>query len=1130
MENSNTNNNSLLFEDGISIQVLKDLDINLNIVNTTHSIRKFKKISYEFGAIKIYNHPILNGEYNPDWKVALFNLINNKLKDEVSYSLAILGQIEIGPQRIKIITFGKHLLITKVINFEALSTYIEGQIEIAHLSLESGDLLENCEFIVYFTYREISVLKDIYKNISNQFNIDQIKESSPINKIFDFNSKSKYLNKIPLFTLQNDKFGPYGNKKSNVKINSILGDKYVLNPKISIFIYDYNIKTYKGIVLKNNHEYFKFTDYIINKNDFVRSIDNTDIFISFEKIKYISTKNPSKLINLEKRDLLRDDKYLTFDIECFLDKDNKFRPYSCAWYHPNKYKEYIVNSKTSWDEILELCIEDLFTDFPNYTIYVHNLSSFDSVFMLKVLNKNYKCKTIFKNNRAIKIILSKEVVNEKNKKIKKKILTIKDSLMLLPFSLENLIKSFNISTPKLIFPYYFIKNIEDINYSGDIPDKKYFSEDTNLEEYLSLNENYSPKKEKPWVFKIENSKYMFNDVKSLYQIIDKFSKETYELERINITKVISISSLALKVFLSNYYDKNNNPIYIPLYSHYKEIKKAYYGGRVEVFKPYGENLYYYDVNSLYPYIMMDGLPSGNIIRSNNSDLDFYNGFCYASVNVPENLDKPILPFRDENGNSYNPTGNWTGWFSSEILKYAISQGVKVKIHYGYTYNEKRPIFKSYVDIYYKYKKRNKNNKGKSLISKLLLNSLYGRFGLKDINNETKIVNKAEALNIILKYKVLENQILDEESDLEYIKYIKEPSSILYQTNFPESLKLTKNFNTRNDFFTRNVGIAAMITSKANIFMDKFINLENNNCYYTDTDSVVLEKPLDNKYIGEEIGQFKLVGKVKKGYFISPKLYYLILENGQIIKKSKGIPNNLLQEEDFIKLSKGEIVEVTTKKFFIDPTLFTISLKDVSIKVSPLLKKRKIVDLGLSMENLEKGKGMYTKPLKVCDGILEPVAAKQLPFSNIIENPLNNSISTILANLNILIYDKRRFSLIKYLTDFKKHKFNLKKFFKETDPILIVIFNLAFDIYYLNSNNSTIRAYVSNKLNKLLELNPEKPSMKSFSPNHSNIIISNIWYSFGNKGNLLRKKLKLYLNKISWKEIILLFILNNVDIR
>src|SRR5258708_6547 len=71
--------------------------------------------------------------------------------------------------------------------------------------------------------------------------------------------------------------------------------------------------------------------------------------------------------------------------------------------------------------------------------------------------------------------------------------------------------------------------------------------------------------------------------------------------------------------------------------------------------------------------------------------------------------------------------------------------------------------------------------------------------------------------------------------------------------------------------------------------------------------------------------------------------------------------------------------------------------------------------------------------------------------------------------------------------------------------------------------------VSNKLKKLLELNTEKPTMKSFSHKHSNIIIYNIWYSFGNKGYLLRKKLKLYLNKISWEEIILLFILNNVDI-
>ena len=36
---------------------------------------------------------------------------------------------------------------------------------------------------------------------------------------------------------------------------------------------------------------------------------------------------------------------------------------------------------------------------------------------------------------------------------------------------------------------------------------------------------------------------------------------------------------------------------------YEFIKDSYYGGAVDVYKPYGKNVYRYDVNSLYPYIM-----------------------------------------------------------------------------------------------------------------------------------------------------------------------------------------------------------------------------------------------------------------------------------------------------------------------------------------------------------------------------------------------------------------------------------------------------------------------------------------------------------------------------------------------
>ncbi len=40
-------------------------------------------------------------------------------------------------------------------------------------------------------------------------------------------------------------------------------------------------------------------------------------------------------------------------------------------------------------------------------------------------------------------------------------------------------------------------------------------------------------------------------------------------------------------------------------------------------------------------------------------------------------------------------------------------------------------------------------------------------------------------------------------------------------------------------------------------MYKFKNLENNKCYYIDTDSAFLEKKLDDKYLNNNLGVFKL---------------------------------------------------------------------------------------------------------------------------------------------------------------------------------------------------------------------------------------------------------------------------------
>jgi hypothetical protein len=70
----------------------------------------------------------------------------------------------------------------------------------------------------------------------------------------------------------------------------------------------------------------------------------------------------SKLIKQEKREIIHNTKYLTFDIECYLDenKNNKtnknkkdedkqldFIPYACGWYSKDNHKIYITTEFNS---------------------------------------------------------------------------------------------------------------------------------------------------------------------------------------------------------------------------------------------------------------------------------------------------------------------------------------------------------------------------------------------------------------------------------------------------------------------------------------------------------------------------------------------------------------------------------------------------------------------------------------------------------------------------------------------------------------------------------------------------------------------------------------------------------------
>jgi hypothetical protein len=125
----------------------------------------------------------------------------------------------------------------------------------------------------------------------------------------------------------------------------------------------------------------------------------------------------------------------------------------------------------------------------------------------------------------------------------------------------------------------------------------------------------------------------------------------------------------------------------------------------------------------------------------------------------------------------------------------------------------------------------------------------------------------------------------------------------------------KDVNTLLDGFkeTHNVSIAiaSAITAYSRIHMSQFKNNPNFNLFYSDTDSIYIDKPIPKDLVSENVlGKMKLENILQKAIFISPKVYILLNEDGKLIYKVKGLSHqveltmkdfeNLLTKDTFIK--------------------------------------------------------------------------------------------------------------------------------------------------------------------------------------------------------------------------------------
>lgn len=413
---------------------------------------------------------------------------------------------------------------------------------------------------------------------------------------------------------------------------------------------------------------------------------------------------------------------------------------------------YLDNSK--YNNVLIDCIDYMLSSrYNGYVFYVHNLN-FEGVFLLynlKLVNDlkgydYYKINPLYKDSSLLKIEISieKELSTKKQSNIGVRFkprpikITFIDSSNLLRGRLRDLCEAFGLESGKGYFPYSFVKS-NRLNYIGKTPEYSYWTG-------LPI-ENYKALIKENWSLKDECLLYLSKDLTSLLTIIKLFNQYVTRKFDIQMVGCLTISRLSLNIFLKNYLTDSKLPIIKG--SAYDELKNAYYGGVTEVYRPYGKDLYYYDVNSLYPFVALNPMCSNKYtyieFYKTEVNIDELFGFFYCDIEATDNY-LGLLPVKSLEG-LIMPVGKWKGWYFSEELKFAQSQGYKIRVIRGYVFTKEYNVFDKYVNYLYEIKSTTENLVEKA-VAKSLLNNLLGRFGLNIYKSITEIVDKGQ-LDFIL---------------------------------------------------------------------------------------------------------------------------------------------------------------------------------------------------------------------------------------------------------------------------------------------------------------------------------------------------------------------------------------------
>lgn len=389
---------------------------------------------------------------------------------------------------------------------------------------------------------------------------------------------------------------------------------------------------------------------------------------------------------------------------------------------------------------------------------------------------------------------------------------------------------------------------------------------------------------RPW------REYLADDLRSLYEAIDITRTSWREMGAVLRP---TLASTAMCLFRAQFLEYS---IRCPqAWAPQPELwRSAYLGGRSECFNPKMGEGASWDVNSSYPFSMIDpaGIPCDYAGEYKVNRLPETPCLAEATVDVPYDERHPPLGMKGKDGRLYFPTGKRSGWFTSIELNYCREKygSEAVKIHRVHLF-KCLPIFDTYIAAMYKLKK--KAVKGPLYeASKGAMNSLYGKFGMR--RDREKIVsgpkwhdwpwNDPDALRGFEdRGEVPGKRVISLEDNL---------YAIPEQANYAPYVMPQ---------------IAATVTARSRILLQHLLDKAGSSSVYCDTDSVYAEQPADFFPSTKELGGLKLESEISEGLFPAPKVYWIREKNGKTKGRAKGI--RYKDADAVLRFINGETIEI-----------------------------------------------------------------------------------------------------------------------------------------------------------------------------------------------------------------------------